>query len=124
MEMLKIGEVNFKEFTTQFYATPRVQDYLESNDISFTYLLPSGWDWYESTLFDAIDLDEDGQPDAEFGTKFKAIFTGIAQGREVEEEEIHDAGFDEELDLDTEIVLRGTHSLGNDFLVRYSVIKE
>ena len=59
----KVGEVNFEDFKTEFFATSKVREYLKSNKISLACLLPEGWIWYEVELFEIIDKDEDGKPD-------------------------------------------------------------
>lgn len=95
IKMEKIGSIKFQDFETDFFMTPKVKEELEKNKHSFATLIPGGWVWFETMLFDIIDADEDGVPEEEFGKKFKAIYYGIIRGRDFVE-----GNLVENLDLD------------------------
>ena len=53
-KLIKIGEVNFEKYKTEFFITQKTKRYLKEKNISLASLLPNGWLWYELTLFDLI----------------------------------------------------------------------
>ena len=74
MKFSKIGQLNFKKFETEIFATEDVIKLLEKEKISLATLIPTAWAWYETELFDVIDENGDGKPDEKFGKKFKIIY--------------------------------------------------
>ena len=70
----KIGDLNFKKFKTEIFATQDVIKRLEKDNISTTNLIPAAWFWYDSELFPSIDENGDGKPDERFGKEFKLLY--------------------------------------------------
>ena len=123
----KIGDVNFKDFNTEFFLTKKVKDYLEERSISIAVLLQEGWLWYEATLFDLIDNDEDGIPEEEFGKNFKVIYNGIIEKRDFKNNKLKDGGFMEEVKYNKKYFITSgftkVNSLNkNEFLVKYLLL--
>ncbi len=72
-EAIKIGEVNFGEYKTDFLVMPRVKEYLEKKMVSLAALLPEGCGWYNIILFDHLDTAKEDDSDINFGKEFKVI---------------------------------------------------
>jgi hypothetical protein len=69
--MGKIGNLNYKNFETEFWVTPTILKYCKKEKISEANFIPDGQLWYEIQLFDIIkDLNK------KVGKKFKVIYYG------------------------------------------------
>jgi hypothetical protein len=119
-EAIKIGEVNFQEFRTDFLLMPKVKEYLERNNISLAGLLPEGHLWYEHTLFDVIDQNEDSEMD--LGKEFSVVYTGIVEKRDFVDE-LSEEGFNDKPEDCEEILLESDLGV-KDFLVKFMLLKK
>lgn len=104
MEIKKIGEIKFGEFKTEFSLTPRVKEYLENERVSLAVLLPDGWSWFETELFEAIDENQDEESEGKYGKEFEVIYYGIVEGRDLiegdfddENSKVKEKGFEDDL---------------------------
>jgi hypothetical protein len=89
MKTSKIGDLNFKKYKTEIFATTDVIKRLEKDDISTSNLIPAAWFWYDSELFPSIDENSDGKPDERFGKEFKLIyFTSEDNASDIEKESL------------------------------------
>ncbi len=87
MKKEKIGQLSYKGFLTEFFVTPKVKDFFKKNNVSLTKLIPTEKEWYELTLFEKFDEDEDGFPDSQFGKKFSTVYYKIATKKTIESED-------------------------------------
>jgi len=89
MKLSKIGDLNFKKYKTEVFATQDVIRRLEKDNISTANLIPAAWFWYDSELFPAIDENCDGKPDERFGKDFKLVyFTSKDDATDMEKESL------------------------------------
>jgi hypothetical protein len=128
MEIKKIGELDYNSFKTEFFLIQKVKDYLKKQKTSIACLIPEVWLWYEATLFDLIDENEDGVPDEKFGKKFRAIYNGIIEKRGLKNNEVSEEGFSEKFSYKKEKflttgALRVKSGDGKEYLVKYILLK-
>ena len=129
--MKKVGEVNFGDFKTEFLIMPQTEAYLKNKKISLASLLPGGWMFYEVTLFDLIDKDEDGVPDKKYGKRFKVIYNGIIEKRDLKKGgSLSEAGFTEKTSSNKDSLISPTSistiksPKGEEIFVKSEVLKE
>ncbi|MBI2043261.1 hypothetical protein HYT25_02640 [Candidatus Pacearchaeota archaeon] len=67
----------YERFRTEFYITPKVNKFLKNNNVNYDEILEDDFHWYEHSLFEQVDENDDGIPDEKFGKKFKVIYYGI-----------------------------------------------
>ena len=77
--MILIETKKHKDFSTEFFVTNSVENFLRENNVPNSDLIEDTFHWYEHFLFDLIDKDMDGKPEEEFGKEFKVVFYGIIE---------------------------------------------
>lgn len=122
-DAIKIGEVNFKDYRTEFFVMPAVNDYFESKLLSLATLIPEGWLWYESILSEAVENAKEEDPEADLGKGFKVIYTGISEDAPSDEDS-EELNFNEMPEDAGEIIFGSSaQSVKNtDFHVKYIVL--
>jgi len=128
----KIGELNFKDFKTEFEITKKVKDYLKEEKISLASLIPNGWEWYEVDLFDFIE-GNNFKPNIKYGKNFKVTYYGIIEeelGNNDEKEVVNDKRFGDEINENENFLYTSTRSFNNTpknpskkFEIKYVVAK-
>jgi hypothetical protein len=130
MKIEKIGEVNLGKFKTEFKITPKVKKYIEDEKIALASLLPDGWKWYETILFEEIAKDENGTPDKKFGRNFIVIYNKIIETLGWDKEKgLETSGFEEKIDIKklithNQIKLISVKNHEKEFMVGYALIKK
>jgi len=121
-KLIKIGEVNFEKYKTEFFITQKTKRYLKEKNISLASLLPNGWLWYELTLFDLIK--------EKHGKKFNVIYNGIVEKRNLTKEGNYTEEISQEgsLKINKEIITKGTQLInkpkGEDCYIKYILLKK
>jgi len=113
MKTSKIGDLNFRRFKTEIYATEEVVKLFEKEKVSLAYMMPQAWAWYDSELLEAIDENGDGKPDKKFGFNFKVVYFNELNSRD-DGEEI--GSMEKKAILVSKIMIKG-HK------IKYSVLK-
>ena len=121
-KLTRIGEVNFEDYKSEFFITEKTKKFLKEKGISLASLLPNGWIWYEVILFDSIDKISKLR-------KFKIIYNGVVERRNLTKEEYTEESSQEEfLETDKKVISTGTQEVsspkGKDYLIKYILMKE
>ena len=67
----------YGRFAIEFIIPDKISRCLARYDIDINDVIADDHEWFEMTLFNTIDMDGDGLPDARYGHTFKIVFYGI-----------------------------------------------
>ena len=67
----------YGQFAIEFIIPNGISKCLARYHIDINDVIADDHEWFEQTLFDTIDVDGDGIPDAQYGRTFKIIFYGV-----------------------------------------------
>lgn len=124
--MKSIQKLNYKEFETEFFILPKVDEFLKSNKVEYKEFLLDNYQFYEVEVFEILDEDQDGIPDRSFGNKFKVVYFGIIEKlvNSIPEgfDEIFEHGPDKFLAEISQIVPQTKEH--RNFKIKYKILKE
>lgn len=69
----------YKDFTIEFILDGVIEDYYVKNKHRIPKVFFEERYWFDSVLFNLIDDDEDGIPDALYGREFQIIFYEVVE---------------------------------------------
>lgn len=125
--MKKIQTLEYRGYKTEFYVTPRVEEYLKNKGINDNEFLPGPHNFYEIELFESLDDDSDGKVAEKYGKEFKVVYYGIITRWINKDPE----GFEEDFPHKKEQIIRGPyqrivkiHNSKESFGIKYLILKK
>ncbi len=110
----------YKGFTIEFFMPDNIKQIFEQKGIDVQKFLSDDWQWFEVTLFEHVDEDEDGIPEQKFGKNFTIQLYGIITGYQDEKTE----GFQTDIPFDEKMLISdGTINVESKFIVQYRIVR-
>ncbi len=132
-KIIKIGELNYGKFKTEFKIMKKTKNYIDNEKISLACLIPDAWRFYEAFLFDFIYGENvDGKIDKKIGKNFVVVYNKITESLGwTKEKGLETTGFEEKFKfkksgyvLNSGIKLVSVKNPKKEFLANYVVIKK